>query len=85
MASPAKTVSCDQNVPTPDGERIKVDDINLGFEEEKAVPGNSKLSTWYRNVSHFFAGMYTGVKCGGTPNTHHTYSQDKDSKDHGPI
>jgi len=85
MANPSESEETDQAAPTPDGERIDVEAMNLGFNQQKPLASKSKLAKWYRNISLFFAGMHTGVSCGGTPHSHHTYTDDKTRRDHGPL
>ena len=63
--------------PTADGRRLEIADLN--FEKGESGEGNLFLRS-YRRVSQFLAGMYTGVKCGGIPHSHHTYDRDD-----GPI
>ena len=78
-------------VVTPDGERTRIDQLNTGTEsvpetEERQVSG---LRRWWRNLNMVLAGMYTGLGCYGTPNKHHSYSQDSktgaDKPDNRPL
>ena len=78
-------------VMTPDGERTRIDQLNTGAKvepeaEEQQVSG---LRRWWRNLNMVLAGMYTGLGCYGTPNKHHSYSQDSktdaDKPDSRPL
>ena len=72
MSNRAKTI---------DGERLRVDELNLGAGalEDTNSGGKSRLQRWYRNLSLVLAGMYTGLNCYGTPKTEHEYD-DKGEK-----
>jgi len=69
--------------PTVDGCPTKVKDLNIGSAaaDDESAPGLfARLGRAYKNVSLFMAGMYTGVGCSGTPRTHHSYPDTKDSE-----
>ena len=68
---------------TPDGERTRVEDLNtdLPFDDDHVSRGLwSRLAQTCKNLSLFMAGMYTGLGCSGTPNTHHSYDDSDNSK-----
>jgi hypothetical protein len=69
-------------MPTPNGERMRVSQLNLGAEPIEGKGHNNRFSRVYHSISLFLAGMYTGIKCGGTPNKYHNYDREKDD---GPL
>ena len=69
-------------VPTSDGERIPVNQLNISADSSEEEGIQKRFSRIIRNVSLFMAGMYTGVGCGGTPNKYHSYDRKKDD---GPV
>ena len=77
-------------VPTPDGEPLKVDQLNIGGHKARSINSpaarpkglKGKMVSVYRVMSLFLAGMYTGVKCTGTPNRYHSYDSKRDD---GPL
>ena len=80
----AQVESAEKNpgkVPTADGTRIELDEINVGManSESEVATGN-----WFqrsrKKLSLFLAGMYTGIGCSGVPHSHHTYGPDKDNR-----
>jgi len=88
VLSAAKTMSetdriklpCDAaetgKVPTADGSRLEIEQLNVGEENDPNQPPPGILGRIHRAVSLFLAGMYTGVKCSGIPHSHHTYDRD---------
>ena len=74
----------ESRVSTPDGERLKVEQLNIG-DEANAINSASlkgRIAGFFRAISLFLAGMYTGVGCSGTPRRYHEYSADNDD---GPV
>lgn len=79
------------NRPTLNGTPIKVQELNTGSDpvtDNSASGLFARLSRFYKNLSLFMAGMYTGVGCSGTPHAHH-HSKDSDQTDKpgnsGPV
>lgn len=73
---------------TLDGERTRLEEMNLGNVEVDAADRSflARLKRAYRNASLLMAGMYTGLNCYGTPKTHHEYEEDgKEKPDNRPI
>ncbi len=71
---------------TLDGERTRVDELNLGADEAASTGFRGRIQRWYRNLNLVMAGMYTGLNCYGTPKTHHDYEEDDpDKPDNRPI
>ena len=71
----------EEKVKTLDGTRTRVDQLNMEPPFDPQLPASGiwgRISRSYKNLSLFMAGMYTGLGCGGTPNTHHSY--DKNDK-----
>ncbi len=62
--------------PTYDGKRLQINEINTGAP----AAGKSGLSRALRNLSLFFAGMYTGESCAGTPHSDRKKSR-RESRD----
>ena len=62
-------------MPTPDGDRLQVSELNTGHETTQDQGILVRIS---RNISLFLAGMYTGVRCSGTPNRYHSYDREQD-------
>lgn len=54
----------DNKEPTLDGKRLGMRDLNMGVEI-----GPGRLKRFFRNLSEFLAGMYTGESCAGTPHS----------------
>ncbi len=71
-----------ERVPTADGTRIGINELNVGGSEVNQDSRNGFLKRFRRRVSLFLAGMYTGIGCSGVPHSHHTYGADKDR---GPL
>jgi len=69
-------------MPTSDGERIPVSQLNIGADSSVEECKRGRFSRMFRNVSLFMAGMYTGVGCGGTSNKYHSYDRKRDD---GPV
>jgi hypothetical protein len=69
-------------MPTSDGERIPVSQLNIGSDPGAKERKRGRISRMFRNVSLFMAGMYTGVGCGGTPKKYHSYDRNRDD---GPV
>ena len=67
--------SNDPRVPTIDGKRIRVQELNLGTAEH--FRQHSRLMRFFHNLSLFLAGMYVGQKCSGTPKPYHRFSHDQ--------
>jgi len=67
-------------VPTVDGARVEIAQINVGEQPDDVASGSGFLRRFRRGLSLFLAGMYTGVKCGGVPRSHHTYGDDRDKR-----
>ncbi len=62
---------------TLDGERTRVDELNLGDDYAPDDKGlRARLKLWYKNLNLVMAGMYTGLNCYGTPKTHHDYEEE---------
>jgi hypothetical protein len=74
-------------VKTLDGERTRVDELNLGDTDSPASEAGSggRLARWLRNLNLVMAGMYTGLNCYGTPKAHHEYEEGDDKPDRRPI
>ncbi len=70
----------EDKVPTVDGARIEIAQINVGEQPDDVASGSGFLRRFRRGLSLFLAGMYTGVKCGGVPHSHHTYGDDRDKR-----
>ena len=69
----------DQKTRAPaSGGRTELDQLPL----PEAPQHQSPWQRWYRNVSLFVAGMYTGVKCYGVPQDHPGADADRDR---GPL
>lgn len=68
-----------KKVKTLDGERTRVDELNLGLADRPADQAGlrGRLARWYRNLNLVMAGMYTGLNCYGTPKAHHDYEEDE--------
>ncbi|MEX2132062.1 MAG: hypothetical protein WD772_11320 [Pseudohongiellaceae bacterium] len=69
----------DSRQPTMDGEPVSLDAL-LPPEKSPAGIANNFCYRWYRNISLFLAGMYTGVKCHGVPHDRHSYDRDPDDR-----
>jgi len=70
-------------VPTADGTRVELDEINVGTPDQaKGVTAGNWFHRTRSILSLFLAGMYTGIGCSGVPHSHHTYGHDRDK---GPI
>ena len=75
---------------TLDGERTRVEELNLGAEDS-AVPESGlrgSIRRWYKNLNLVMAGMYTGLNCYGTPKAHHEYEEEGENSgkpDNRPI
>jgi len=75
----------EQKAKTLDGERARVEDLNIGGgagkEQPEAAPSGvaARLKRAYRNFNLLLAGMYTGLNCYGTPHTHHSYDDEDES------
>lgn len=52
---------------TLDGKRVRLDELNLGATDSDSDSG--RIRQFFRNLSQFFAGMYTGESCAGTPHS----------------
>ena len=89
-SSPGPKCMSSDKVKTVDAARTTVAELNT------AVPAimdhgqqglRGRLASAYRNLSLVLAGMYTGLSCGGTPNTHHSYEEDpsRNKPDKRPI
>ena len=66
-------------VPTPDGRPIDRGQLNTALpaalaEAEQGVL--ARLAGAYRRLNEVLSGMHTGVRCGGTPHSHHSYDTD---------
>ena len=65
---------------TIDGERTRVDELNMGTEPAIKSGFVGRLQQWAKNLNLVMAGMYTGLNCYGTPKSHHEYdAKDKNS------
>jgi len=67
---------------TPDGERIQVSQLNIAAGKNGGKGNTNRFSRIFHSISLFLAGMYTGIRCGGTPNKYHSYDREKDD---GPV
>ena len=79
-----------EKVKTLDGARTRVDEINTDAPAIVTAGRHgvgARIAAIYKNLSLVLAGMYTGLGCGGTPNTHHSYDEDSTDKkpDNRPI
>ena len=72
----------ESKVPTPDGERIRVNQLNIGIETQDETGLLPRIARVFRGISLFLAGMYTGIGCAGTPNRYHEYNPERDD---GPL
>ena len=78
-------------VKTLDGQRTRLEEMNLGPEDVDAADRSflARLKRAYRNASLVMAGMYTGLNCYGTPKSHHDYGEEggegNDKPDNRPI
>jgi hypothetical protein len=63
-------------MPTMDGRRLELEQLNVGREGAASQASGGFLQRFRRAVALFLAGMYTGVKCGGVPHSHHSYDRD---------
>ncbi len=72
----------DEKAKTMDGDRTAVSALNIGGAKPLATEVGlmSRMALIYRRLNEVMAGMYTGVACSGTPNTHHRYDQHKATK-----
>ncbi len=52
---------------TFDGKRLYVHELNPGQAARVSSPG--RIQRFFRNLSQFLAGMYTGESCAGTPHS----------------
>ena len=73
----------DSKVKTLDGKPTSVADLNIEpprvlQQIDRGVWG--RVAVAYRNLSRVMAGMYTGVRCSGTPNPFHSYEDKPTSK-----
>ena len=75
-----------KKIKTLDGERTRVEELNLGVQgDAEAETGlKGKLGRWYRNLNLVLAGMYTGLNCYGTPKAHHEYEAEGAEKPRKP-
>ena len=64
---------------TLDGKPTRLDALNTSSAIAAGNSAGSKISQAFKNLSSFMAGMYTGVGCSGTPNTHHSYDEAESS------
>ncbi|MSR12579.1 MAG: hypothetical protein EXR84_12415 [Gammaproteobacteria bacterium] len=62
---------------TLDGTPTPLSALNIGGGTALQPERRQRLVEFYKNLNLFMAGMYTGVRCGGTPHGHHTYPQDR--------
>jgi hypothetical protein len=75
-------------VKTLDGERTRLQEMNLGNVEVDAADRSilARLKLAYKNANLLMAGMYTGLNCYGTPKSHHEYGEaDQEKPDNRPI
>ena len=64
-------------VPTPDGKPLARAELNTAvpaFLANQQRGPLALLAVWYRRLNDILSGMYTGVRCGGTPHSHHHYA-----------
>ncbi|MEQ8313989.1 MAG: hypothetical protein RL839_03265 [Gammaproteobacteria bacterium] len=73
-------------VKTLDGERTRVDELNLGDaqNDDAKTASGGRLARWLRNLNLVMAGMYTGLNCYGTPKAHHEYGDDEGEEQEKP-
>ena len=81
--SPGPKFMSSDKVKTIDAARTTVAELNTDVPAimdlgQQGLRG--RLASAYRNLSLVLAGMYTGLSCGGTPNTHHSYEEDPSGK-----
>ncbi len=71
-----------EKAKTIDGDRTPVSALNSGGTKPASSETGfmSRIALAYRRLNQVMAGMYTGVGCSGTPNTHHSYDQDEEAK-----
>ena len=68
--------SYNDKVPTLDGRRTPVSDLNTGVDLKEQQPEDTGgLRGFFRKLNLVMAGMYTGLNCYGTPHTHHSYKK----------
>ncbi len=60
-----------------DGTPTPLSALNIGGGTALQPERRQRLVEFYKNLNPFMAGMYTGVRCGGTPHGHHSYPQDR--------
>ena len=75
-SSPGPKFMPSDKVKTVDGARTTLAELNTAVPTiidhgQRGLLG--RLAGAYRKLSLVMAGMYTGLSCGGTPNTHHSY------------
>jgi hypothetical protein len=81
--SPGPKFMSSDKVKTVDGARTTVAELNTAVPSiighwQRGLLG--RLASAYRKFSLVLAGMYTGLGCGGTPNTLHSYEEDPSGK-----
>jgi hypothetical protein len=68
----------DTRVPTLDGTPLARAQLNTAVPallvSQQSGP-LARLALWYRRLNDILSGMYTGVRCGGTPHSHHNYER----------
>jgi hypothetical protein len=65
---------------TLDGKRLRLHELNLGISGDSTKDG--RIQRFFRNLSQFLAGMYTGESCAGTPHSErHLKSPTQDKKE----
>jgi len=69
-----------ERVPTVDGTRIEIEQINMGQGLQETDSPRGWLQRAKARVTLFLAGMYTGIGCSGVPHSHHTYGPDRDRR-----